>query len=181
MDVVKGTNLLLLRGIYQKDLDEIATPEVLPEPVMMYTETPARFTSKETWPTHSNRRCWECNLVPPGYPRFIPLNPEKIKDEDVCDAYGHFCEWNCAVRYTMRELPREQQWDILRLICLFESKFSGRRREKIMPAPSRVLMKQYCGNGGLTPKQFREQIAKINADYDISGFGLTALRPTASQ
>lgn len=172
------SNILILKGVYPKDFAPIDTiyeklPPVQPEANVVYTEMPRKFTSTRTWPEFSNLKCWECDQMPTGSPKFIPVNPERDADgNDICDVYGHFDEWNCAVRYIEREFSREQQWDALKLLTLFESKFSGRRREKIMPAPSKTAMKAYCGPSGITTKQYREKIASLNTDYDLSEYKL---------
>jgi hypothetical protein len=166
----RGINLLVLRGVYAKDFTTNTSYKSTPEHIedsVIYTEIPKRFTCVEEWPTYSNLRCWNCDLLPPSYPRFVPLNPEKDKDDrDVCDPHGNFCEWNCAVRYTMREFS-DQQWDILRAICLFESKFSGKHKKKIMPAPAKTKMAAYCGKNGITPKQWRDEMARLNNEYTL--------------
>ena len=185
---IKRTNLLILRGVYPKDfapVDSIYDKSAVEiekkviEPVVVYTEIPKKFTSVESWPQFSNLKCWSCDQLPTSYPKFIPMNPEKDKDgNDICDPYGHFDEWNCAARFVEKEFPREQQWDALQLICLIESRFSGKRREKIMPAPSKTLMKAYCGKAGITPKQYKEKIMQLNSEYDISSYRLEDFRCT---
>lgn len=183
----KRTNLLILRGVYPKDFAPIDSiyekssstdvTQVKLEPIVVYTEIPKRFISVESWPNFSNLKCWECDQLPASYPKFIPVNPERDKDgNDVCETHGHFCEWNCAVRFVAKEFPKEQQWDTLQSICLFESKFSGKRREKIIAAPSKTCMKQYCGNSGITPKQYREKMAMLNSQYDLSNYKLQHFR-----
>jgi len=171
------SNLLILRGVYPQDFNHRAEKphhsssrlEILP----VYTEIPTRFVSTGDWLRFSNLKCWSCDSLPVSYPKFIPINLEKNRDgEDVCDVHGHFCEWNCAVRYVITEFPKEQQWDALQAICLFESKFSGKRREKIVPAPSKTCMKQYCGNGGISQKQYKDKIVQLNQDYDLSLYKL---------
>lgn len=162
----KKSNLLCLRGVFLRDLETTITSVVVPEPEQpqtLYTEIPKRFVGVSTWPIACNLRCWECSQVCHSYPTFIPTN----FTADECDVYGVFDHWNCAVRHAQKEFPASRVWDTLKAICLFESKFSGRLRQKIMPAPSKVLMIEYCGKGGLTPKQFNDKIAILNADYEM--------------
>jgi hypothetical protein len=165
---------LILKGVYPEDFaqnDSIyeKTAVVPIEKKTIYTEIPKKFTSVETWPQFSNLKCWCCDLPINGYPRFIPQNMERdVNNNDICDVLGNFHEWNCAVKYVLSEFPKEQQWDALQSICLFESKFSLRKREKIMPSPSKVIMKEYCGSSGITQKQYREKIIALNAEYDHS-------------
>jgi hypothetical protein len=177
---IKRTNLLILRGVYPKDFapvdgiydkSAVEIEKKVIEPAMVYTEIPKKFTSVESWPQFSNLKCWSCDQLPTSYPKFIPTYPEKDKDgNDICTPYGHFHEWNCATRFIEKEFPREQQWDALELVDLFESKFSGKRRRKIPSAPSKTLMNAYCGKDGITPKQYNKMIEQLNSDYDISSY-----------
>lgn len=175
ISLVKCANLLVLRNIYPEDFthenDERDIKIKQVEPLDAYDEIPGRFTSVEKWPSFSNLKCWECDQLPVSYPRFVPINPEKDENgNDICDVLGNFCEWNCAVRYTTKEIPKEQQWDTLRMICVFESKFSGIYKEKIMPSPPKTLMRAYCGRHGLTPREYKEKIELINDNYGLSSY-----------
>lgn len=179
---IKKANVLTLRGVYPKDfapIDSIfgkATADsdkAKIEPTVVYTELPKKFLGTDSWLQFSNLKCWECDQLPISYPKFIPMNPEKDKNgNDICETHGHFCEWNCAVRYVTKEFPREQQWDAIESICLFESKFSGSRREKIMPCIPKTQMKAYCGKNGITSKQWREKIVSLNNDYNLTQYKL---------
>jgi hypothetical protein len=181
---IKKTNLLILRGVSLKDFLSIEsifdkkTSECLKsEPVIVYTELPKKFLGMDTWPTFSNLKCWECDQLPISYPKFTPLNPEKDRIGNyICDIHGHFCEWNCVVSYVIKTFPKDQQWDILQYICLFESIFSGLKKEKIMPAPPKTLMKSYCGRDGITPKQWRDKLAQLNNDYSLTHYKLEHYR-----
>jgi hypothetical protein len=174
---VKGSNLLVLKGVYPGNFapvdyiyekNKTFEPKAI-EPSVVYTEMPKKFTSVENWPKYSNLKCWECDRIPSSYPKFIPTNLEKDKDgHEICDPYGHFDEWNCAIRFITKEMPKDQQWDLLQSVCLFESKFSGKRREKIMPSPPKYLMKAYCGQRGITLKQYNDKISQLNNDYDLT-------------
>ena len=174
------TNFLILRGVQPSDLLRIES-NYLKSPTIeqfnfeantYYTEMPKKFVNVESWIPMSNLKCWECDQIPISYPKFIPVNPEVDKDgNDICDVYGHFCEWNCAVRYAMKELAEQQQsWDTLQLIYLFESKFSGQKKVKIMPCPPKTLMKEYCGQSGLTTKQWRDELEALNKSYALGAY-----------
>jgi hypothetical protein len=176
---LRKINLLICRGVYLADI--MTTNNIYDhkssfgknDADIVYVSIPKQFKHCQKWPTCSNLKCWSCDQLPISYPKFIPINPEKDNEgNDICDTYGHFCEWNCAVRYVIKEFPKEQCWDALEAICLFESKFSGKRREKIMAAPSKTLMKPYCGNGGISLKQWREELEKLNNDYCLTQFKL---------
>ena len=172
------SNLLILRGVSVNDCAEIvpsydcgreSTQRMNPA---AYTEIPARFTSVDTWPTFSNLKCWNCDRLPIDYPRFIAVNPRIGPAGDECDVHGNFDEWSCAARYILREFPQEQQWDALQSLCLFESKFTGKQRARILPAPPKTEMQAYCGNSGLTMRQYGEKIHAMNSDYCLSQFKL---------
>lgn len=164
MDKVPEKSLILvIKGIYPKDFVQDAKPPTANR--VIYTEIPKRFTSVASWIKSSNLRCWECSMKFAGYPKFIPVNPENDGIGDSCDVFGHFCEWNCAVRFAQREIPGAALWDTLRLISIFEAKFTGKMRKKILPAPSRTLMKQYCGHSGITKDQWRNRMEAVNIEY----------------
>ena len=177
----KRTNLLIIKNLHPDDflskriIEKKETPQQIAE---VYTEVPKRFTSVETWPQFSNLKCWVCSRLPDSYPKFIPIYPERSErnNTDSCDPYGNFDTWNCAVRYIERELPESQRPDLMRLTCLFESKFTGRRREKIMPAPTPALMKDYCGNNGISQLEYQQMIDRLNQDYDLSSYKMDHFR-----
>lgn len=171
----KRSNILILRGVFPRDFTTTDVFHTNPTPrtevaTLTYSDIPKQFTSTTTWPKSTNLKCWECDQTFTTQPAFVPMNIERVGDNDVCDPHGNFNTWNCAVRYTMREFPKELQWDLLQGICLYEAKFTGHRRQKIMPAYPKTLMKAYCGSGGLTPKQYSDKNEQMNSDYAMSQF-----------
>lgn len=184
MSLPVKSNLLILRGLTINDFahsDSIYEPATVSKSLsdaqnIAYTELPSKFTSAMEWSKlFSNRKCWECDLQPMSYPKFIPENPTIESGEDVCDVHTHFCEWTCVVAYVMKNFTKEKIPDIMKTISLFESKFSSRYRENIPAALPKTIMKPYIGNNGLTPKQFQEKNAAINADFDLTTFKLEHL------
>lgn len=174
--MIKVPRLLILRGVRAEDLTQkiSATARVVDKtPKITYTALPTRFTGVNTWPKTSNRKCWSCDLIPcevsawlqDAYPKFVPMNPVKVAGEDHCDAHGHFCTWNCAARHIITEFPTEQQPDLLNLVCLFESKFSGVRKEKILPARPKTTRREYAGENGVTVQQWLAALIAMNSDY----------------
>lgn len=166
---VKRTNLLILNGIYINDylIKEPVIDEVNEVAAYKYDEIPKKFVSVDTWPTHTNLLCWSCSQKFTSYPKFIPLHPEIDKNgRDICDIIGNFCEWNCAARYIQEVMPEVQRWDLNRFLARFECKFTKRRREIIYAAPPKTILKEYCGNKGITPEQWREKMISINAEYN---------------
>lgn len=192
MDIAfRKTNLLILKGVFPKDFsafdmsyvkepkrsDSEAARSTSEGSNTVYSRIPKKFIDVASWPKISNLKCWDCDRLPQSYPKFIPLNPERDKDgNDVCDVRGNFCEWNCVVHYVMREYSREQQWDILELVCIIAAKFTGRRREKIMPSPDKTERKEYCGEEGITGKQFQDKIDQLNAEYELTSYKLDDFR-----
>jgi hypothetical protein len=172
----RPVNLLILRGVYPRDFVPTegifdTAPTRASQPEEPYTSIPRRFTGVATWPQFSNLKCWNCDEPTKGYPKFVALNPEKnAAGEDECDVLGNFHEWNCAASYIIATFPPDRQWELLASLCLFESKFTGKRRAKIMPAPPKTLKKQYCGNRGLTSAQWEARLAALNENYLLSQY-----------
>lgn len=172
----KKPELLLLKGVYLKNL--IETVSDMPKDHLIddqiYSDIPKRFLSIEQWPSNTNLKCWSCDQIPLSYPKFIPMNPINNSDGQLtCDVIGNFCEWNCAVRYILKELPQENQWDNLHLLTLVESKFSGAVKEKIPPSPTKTIMKCYCGNKGLTNKQWRDTLNTLINNHCLSEYKIS--------
>jgi hypothetical protein len=180
----KKSNLLILKGIFPADFTPgesvVVTKKaahteqsVKSEPTTVYSELPKCFRDVPSWPKSSNLKCWACDLLFTLYPKFVPMNPERDCDgNDICDALGNFCQWNCVVKYIRTVFPKDQQADMERLVCIFQEKFTGRRREKIPPSPDKTERKEYCGEKGLTVKQFRDKIEQLNSEYDLSTYKL---------
>jgi hypothetical protein len=171
MDHVEMQRPLVLRGIFPQDFTKpvapVASDASAQDRALVYTEIPKRFTGVESWPRYSNLKCWYCGLVPASYPCFVPKNIESDGTEDACDPEGVFNTWNCVVAYIMKNYPPTQWWELNEAVLIFESKFSGCRRKKIMPAPPPTLRKEYCGANGITEKQYIEKIENINKDYSL--------------
>lgn len=168
MDTITKSCLLILRGIFPNDFlsaDQYA--HELKEIEVAYTDIPKKFTSVATWLTSSNLKCWNCDLYTNSFPKFIPLNYEMDISGDICEPYGNFCEWNCAAAYISKEFPKDQQRDLLYTLTLFESKFSGKRKERIVPTLPKTLMKCYSGNKGLTQKQWKSKMEELNKENTL--------------
>lgn len=166
------TNLLYLKGVYLKDFlstDDIKYV-VVDNPVSVvdpYNTIPKKFINVQSWPTTTNLKCWNCDLLFQCYPKFIPINPERAPEGyDVFGVLGNFHEWNCAVKYVKEKMPLEQQWDAIKLINLIAGKFTGKMHTRIQPSPEKTEMKQYCGEEGITSKQYFEKIDNLNFYYD---------------
>lgn len=154
----KKTDILILRGVFIDDF--LGKPlDISKKPLINYSNIPSKFTSVEEWPELTNLKCWECDRLVTGRPKFIPINCKKTaNDADVCNVLGNFDEWSCAVRYVMTQMPPDQRYDLLQAIYIYEAKFSGKKKLIIHPSPPKILMKTYCGNAGLTPEEYQKKI-----------------------
>lgn len=185
MSIARRSNLLILRGVdpnklnaFNFDVNKIFEPTII-EPTENYDSIPATFTSAENWPKSTNLKCWSCARNFSTYPKFVPQNPRKdAKNNDVCDVLGNFDEWGCVIDFIETEMPPDQRWDLKESVVLFESKFSGSKKKKIkiMATPKRYLMKAYCGNHGLTEKQYQEKINQNNTEYDLSSYRMCDMK-----
>jgi hypothetical protein len=171
-------SIVIFKGLFLKHLDEksVIKPAIV-KFSSVYDSIPARFTSPETWPKSTNLKCWNCDLQFSSYPRFIAMNPEYGPNKvEIYEVYGNFCEWNCAVRYIKEKMPPQQQNDLHRLVCIVSQKFTGRHVQKIMPSPDKTRMQPYCGDHGLSPAQFRDEIAQLNSDYNLVNYKLEHMK-----
>lgn len=163
MSIHRRANILVLAGIYASDFD--VAPDVPLEPEPEYNEIPKKFTSVESWPKSTNLKCWSCDLIPRAAPSFIPQNPEIVDGKEVCDVLGNFCHSGCAAEYIYTKMPSFQHWDLIELLGRFECQFTGVRRAIIPRGPDKTEMKAYCGNRGLTVKQWLDKVDTHARDY----------------
>jgi hypothetical protein len=138
-----------------------------------YSAIPQRFTCVEDWPTMTNLLCWSCSRGFRTYPKFVALNPERIKGRVEYEPKGNFCTWNCVVRYIRTELPENMRFDAERNTSTVSGLFESRQTIRIIPSPSKTCMKQYCGDCGVTEKQYDEMIQQLNADYTLTSYKLS--------
>jgi len=168
------SNILIIGGVYPEEFqcETINYKKIEKETLMIdkfsyqeeeLTELPARFTGVNNWPKTSNLRCYSCDLIPNSYPKFIPCNIISI---DNCDYIGHFCEWNCAVRFVLHEFSGPNKWDLLKGVYEVESLFSGVLKKAIPESPPKTIMQAYCGKKGITPAEYKAQIRQLNETYN---------------
>jgi len=170
-------NILILRGVTLGDFTSEKTYNTTPrvaktiETEIQYDSIPSKFTGIDAWPKNTNLKCWECSLVPTGFPKFIPVNLGKTAaGTEQCDPHGNFCEWNCVIKYILKEFPHDQQWDALQAVYLYEGIITGKHKKKIQPAPPKTQLKEYCGPNGMTVQQYRNSIEELNKHYDLSHY-----------
>lgn len=167
--ILKKNNIIIIYGITISDILAPTKRNIcIANNSVLYDEIPKKFISTKEWPQKTNLKCWYCDNIPDSYPKFIPSNPEKdINGNDTCDVVGNFCEWNCAVHYILTEYPRDHHSDTMQLLLLFESKFTGIQRTRIPSAPSKTLMKQYCGTNGISKAEWYSRLKKIDTTYSL--------------
>lgn len=171
MKIHRKANILVLVGVFAADFESITVVPTVTEP--MYSTIPKKFINVTLWPQSTNLKCWSCDLIPPGQPLFIPQNPELVNGEETCDVLGNFCNGSCAATY-ISHMPEAFQWDLLELLSRFESKFTGVRRRVIPKGPPKTEMSAYCGNGGLTVKQWRDKVEACARDYTYTPIDMSA-------
>lgn len=189
----KKSNILILRGVYIEDFTNIddlfdnrfseQAGKIAQQAPTIFIKLPKKFTGLSSWPKSSNLKCWNCDQFFSDVPKFIPFNPEKGKNnENTSEPHGNFCTFNCADVYIDEKFPGSQNWDLHTSLRLLYEIFTGRRIEKIIPAPSKTLMKQYCGEDeGITYKQYRDKIASLNSDYELSSYKLDHFKDAITQ
>jgi hypothetical protein len=67
-----------------------------------------------------------------------------------------------VVRYVRARYANDVAGDIIYLICLFESKWTHRRRTVIIQSPEISKMRAYCGSNGLTEVEWRQELEMLN-------------------
>ncbi len=178
-------NIVIFKGVFYNDLlqtdkKRLTTREFIEslkiESIQTYSSIPKKFTSVEDWPKMTNLHCWNCDRTFSSYPKFIPKNPETIyingKLETHWDPEGNFCEWNCVIDWIRSRLPQNRQWDAEQDTCTVAGKFSHKKIVRIMPSPQKTMMKHYCGENGISEKQYQELINRLNTDYDLTSYKL---------
>lgn len=167
--IAQKKNIVVVQGIWP---DEFENDNSIYEKLgktqdKVYSQIPKTFFSANEWSNHvTNLKCWYCGLVPMSYPRFIPVNPRKDdKGADICDVEGNFHSWPCVISFIEAHKPKSEQADLCQLVCLFEGKFSGKIKNKIIKAPDKTKMKDYCGPEGITHEQYDALIEQSEKKY----------------
>ncbi len=162
------TYILHLAGVFLNELAFSPRPAAKEQAVVcIYNEIPRRFTTAEEWPKSTNLKCWNCDMLFSGPPRFIPKYPS----EESCTPEGNFCRANCAAKYVRHHYHPNEQPELLSLISMYESKLTGQPKRKIAPAPSKTEMRAYCGPGGLTQQEWLDKVAQQDTQFGMVGTG----------
>ena len=116
----------------------------------IYIDMPTTWYPGCSWPNESNLKCWICDEIPSGPPRFIPAEYCMINGRESSGVLGHFDSWICAALYIKQNFPVEKRADMMQALCIVESSFSGKRKLIIPECVPKTRLKEYCGNSGLT-------------------------------
>lgn len=136
-----------------------------------YKSLPREYSITTHWPQTSNCKCWYCDLNFSTVPIFVPTNfyINKSGNEEFTTE-GNFCTFNCAQKYiNLTYLGRNNNHETYtRLLRKLYFKFTGHNIKKIIESPDKTLMKQYCGENGITPTEYRIKINELNELYKIT-------------
>lgn len=121
-------------------------------PMEIYKSLPTRFTCLQNWPTSCNLKCWSCDRMFNTRPLFAPRDPHP---DGSYAPEGVFGDWPCVARYIEDNHPNEKYVYNALLLDLYYI-FTGSRVEKIPLGYKKTIMKQYCGESGVSLTEFDE-------------------------
>lgn len=125
---------------------------------------PTKFLGLESHPKWTNLKCWNCDMIPPDYPKFIPKNIEVKSDGAItCDIEGNFCRWVCVVDYCYKEMETTQFSDVYDLIKIMKSHLTKKPCVLIRKALPKTKRQCYCGDSGLTDSMYSKQLDMLEA------------------
>lgn len=120
--------------------------------VELYKSLPTRFTNLQNWPTSCNLKCWICDRMFNTRPLFAPIDPHPDGSYGVDGVFG---DWPCVARY-IEDHHGDNKYVYNALLLDLYYKFTGVRIEKIPLGYRKTIMKQYCGESGVSLTQFDE-------------------------
>ncbi|QJX71563.1 hypothetical protein F-LCD7_0314 [Faustovirus] len=123
-----------------------------PVSVELYKSLPARFTNLQSWPTSCNLKCWSCDRMFNTRPLFAPRDPQP---DGSYAPDGVFGDWPCVARY-IEDYHPEDKYVYNALLLEVYYIFTGIRVEKIPLGYRKTIMKQYCGESGVSLTEFDE-------------------------
>jgi hypothetical protein len=126
-------------------------------PVEIYKSLPERFVSLAQWPHSCNLKCWHCDRMFNTRPLFIPDEPWADGSFGVKGVFG---DWPCMARFINDNYP-EQKYVYNSLMLQLYYIFTGIRIEKIPLAPPKTIMKQYCGESGVSLSEYDEIVKSL--------------------
>lgn len=152
-------NILVLRGVNCDDVITMGPVSIVTTTQetrgSIYTSMPTRFTGIDNHPKWTNLKCWYCDLMPQGYPKFIPRNIELKADGQLhCDTEGVFSHWSCAAEYCYANLNDTARIDALDGIRTIMSVINGRPVTTIRRPIPKTKRQCYCGDGGYSDAEY---------------------------
>jgi len=88
-------------------------------------------------------KCWNCNYSTLNINTNISI-PLKYS-LGIFYIYGNFCSYECAARYVLDTYNDKDKWDKYSLLNLYYNISNKAIGEKVTPAPSKLLLKDYGG------------------------------------
>jgi hypothetical protein len=154
----------MLYGVFPKDFMEILKIENKPSVERkIYTDMPTVWRPGCDWPQQSNLKCWICDEIPSGPPRFVPVNYCMSGKDEHSGVLGHFDKWICAARYILINYTGDKRADMMQALCIVESYESGKRKPCIPGCVMKTELKEYSGNGGITHAERDQRNAQLEA------------------
>ena len=139
-----------------------------------YRSLPAKYTP-DGWVKNTNLHCWNCSLQFANIPVFIPDSITEGKNGNEYERYGCFCSFNCAQKFINETMEHQQKDDKTRMLRTLYKDFTGKIVEIIIPSPSRTIMDRFCGEGGISPDDYKKKIDELNTDYELSTYKMSQL------
>jgi|SRR3989344_5798566 len=146
---------------------------------ILYKSNPNTFTSYKTWVKNSNCKCWECTCMFNESPVFIPLY---IRKNDLgcieMGVYGNFCWFNCAQKWINEKCKIDGTHDDkTRMLKILYEMFTGNKIQKIVESEDKTVMKQFCGEHGITQQEYRDNMNLLNSEYELTEYKLSHFTP----
>jgi hypothetical protein len=168
----KSDMIIVLKNITPQDI-ESWIPYTIPDisyAMKEYIEFPTQFTNLRDWPTKCDICCWICDRNPKSYRRFIPFNFKIINRENkevICDPYGYFDNWNCAIKYLNTEIRGRDCNDIRNNIIELANMYDGENYINIAEPIPKIVRKKYCGDNGMTDEEYDVEYLRHDRIYSI--------------
>lgn len=168
------SRILVLKKVSIEQI--LATPIAIQRTVKtqdsIYTKIPQRFTGLKDHPNFTNLKCWYCDIVPSGYPKFIPSNLEVTRDTIACDTEGIFSHWCCVVSYCNATMREPLLSDTLQMVNLVKAHINDRDPYPTRSAISKTKRQCYCGDSGMTDSEYTkilDELDKIAPPSKLNG------------
>ena len=123
----------------------------------------------------------------------IVLYIEKIRDKMISDTrvirkndlgciemgvYGNFCWFNCAQKWINEKCKIDGTHDDkTRMLKILYEMFTGNKIQKIVESEDKTVMKQFCGEHGITQQEYRDNMNLLNSEYELTEYKLSHFTP----